>query len=137
MAPARSASFALQTSPPIALRRDRLQLVLPKLLTGEQHCIRGDRAVAIRHDGPKPGTIARAHGYANVGGNQCLRLRRNANAILVWSHMKRSGTVKRPLASNESLQGRVEADLFKIKKNRRLVRSFFKSPDAPIFLTGE
>src|SRR5215470_14847215 len=52
---------------------------------------------------------------------------------LVWSHMKRTGTAKRPLASNESLQDRVEADLFKIKNNRRLVRSFFRAPDILYF----
>jgi transposase len=48
---------------------------------------------------------------------------------LVWSHMKRTGTAKRPLAPKESLQDRVEADLFKIQKNRPLVRSFFAAPD--------
>lgn len=48
---------------------------------------------------------------------------------LVWSHMKRTGTAKRPLASNELLQDRIEADLFKIQKNPALVRSFFKAPD--------
>src|SRR5215470_10978347 len=48
---------------------------------------------------------------------------------LVWSHMKRTGTAKRPLAPKESLQNRVEADLFKIQKNRPLVRSFFGAPD--------
>jgi transposase len=47
---------------------------------------------------------------------------------LVWSHMKRTGTAKRPLAPKESLQDRVEADLFKIMKNRALVQSFFKAP---------
>jgi transposase len=44
---------------------------------------------------------------------------------LVWSHMKRTGTSKRPLASNELLQERIEADLINIKNNRTLVRSFF------------
>jgi hypothetical protein len=44
---------------------------------------------------------------------------------LVWSHMKRTGTVKRPLAAKESLQDRIEADLFKIQKSPNLVRSFF------------
>ena len=48
---------------------------------------------------------------------------------LVWSHMKRTGTAKRPLAPKESLQDRVEADLFKIQKNRPLIRSFFAAPD--------
>ena len=48
---------------------------------------------------------------------------------LVWSHMKRNGTAKRPLAKNESLQDRIEADLFEIQNNPRLVRSFFGAPD--------
>jgi len=47
----------------------------------------------------------------------------------VWSHMKRNGTAKRPLAKNESLQDRIEADLFDIQKNPALVRSFFGAPD--------
>jgi transposase len=55
---------------------------------------------------------------------------------LVWSHMKRNGTAKRPLASNESLQDRVEADLFKIKKNRALIRSFFRAPDVAYISDG-
>jgi hypothetical protein len=33
---------------------------------------------------------------------------------LVWSHMKRAGTAKRPLATNELLQDRIEADLTEI-----------------------
>ena len=48
---------------------------------------------------------------------------------LVWSHMKRTGTSKRPLASNELLQERIEADLINIQNNPALVRSFFKAPD--------
>ena len=48
---------------------------------------------------------------------------------LVWSHMKRTGTAKRPLASNEVLQERIEADLIRIQNDRALVRSFFKAPD--------
>ena len=48
---------------------------------------------------------------------------------LVWSLMKRTGTVKRPLAAKESLQDRIEADLFKIQKSPNLVRSFFRAPD--------
>ena len=43
--------------------------------------------------------------------------------------MKRTGTAKQPLAPKGSLQDRVEADLFKIQKNRHLVRSFFGAPD--------
>src|SRR4029453_12246725 len=46
----------------------------------------------------------------------------------VWSHMKRNGTAKRPLAKNESLQDRIEADLFETQKNPALVRSFFGAP---------
>jgi transposase len=48
---------------------------------------------------------------------------------LVWSHMKRNGTGKRPLAKNEALQDRIEADLFEIQNNPALVQSFFGAPD--------
>lgn len=48
---------------------------------------------------------------------------------LVWSYVKRTGTAKRPLASNELLQDRVEADLINLQNNPGLVRSFFKAPD--------
>jgi len=43
----------------------------------------------------------------------------------VWSHMKANGVSKKPLKQNESLQKRIEEDLNAIKKNRKLVRSFF------------
>jgi transposase len=52
---------------------------------------------------------------------------------LVWSHMKTYGTAKRPLASNELLQERIEAD---IQNNRSLVRSFFKAPDVAYIADG-
>src|SRR5215472_6666168 len=48
---------------------------------------------------------------------------------LVWSYVKRTGTAKRPLASNESLQDRIEADLINLQSNPGLIRSFFKAPD--------
>jgi transposase len=47
---------------------------------------------------------------------------------LVWSHMKRTGTAKKPLKAGEQLQPRIEADLLAIKKKPALVRSFFKAP---------
>lgn len=43
----------------------------------------------------------------------------------VWSHMKTNGVSKKPLKKNESMQERVEEDIINIKKNRKLVRSFF------------
>lgn len=43
----------------------------------------------------------------------------------VWSHMKQNGVSKKPLKQNESLQHRIEQDLTAIKRNRKLVRSFF------------
>ena len=55
---------------------------------------------------------------------------------LVWSHMKRTGTAKRPLALNEVLQDRIEADLINIQNNRVLVRSFFKAPDVAYIADG-
>jgi transposase len=55
---------------------------------------------------------------------------------LVWSHMKRTGAAKRPLASNEVLQERIEADLIRIQNDRALVRSFFKAPDVAYIADG-
>jgi len=43
----------------------------------------------------------------------------------VWGYMKTNGVSKKPLKQNESLQNRIEEDLQKIGKNRKLVRSFF------------
>lgn len=43
----------------------------------------------------------------------------------VWAHMKTNGVSKKPLKQNESLEKRIEEDLLKIGKNRKLVRSFF------------
>src|SRR5262249_14529432 len=48
---------------------------------------------------------------------------------LVWSYVKRTGTAKRPLATDELLQDRIEADLINLQNNRALIRSFFKAPD--------
>lgn len=45
----------------------------------------------------------------------------------VWSHMKTNGVSKKPLKQNESMRERVEADLLEIKRNKKLVRSFFKA----------
>ena len=55
---------------------------------------------------------------------------------LVWSHMKRAGTAKRPLAENELLQERIVADLINIQNNRTLVRSFFNAPDVAYIANG-
>jgi len=48
---------------------------------------------------------------------------------LVWNHMKRTGTAKRPLAAGESLHDRIDVELQQIRKNRALVRSFFRAED--------
>lgn len=47
---------------------------------------------------------------------------------LVWSHVKRTGVARNPLRAGEKLQIRVDQQLHDVKKNRRLVRSFFKAP---------
>jgi len=47
---------------------------------------------------------------------------------LVWNHLKRTGTAKRPLAKGESLHRRLDADLLAVKRRPGLVRSFFKAP---------
>ena len=43
----------------------------------------------------------------------------------VWGYMKTNGVSKKPLKQNESLRKRVEEDLQRIGKDRKLVRSFF------------
>ncbi len=46
----------------------------------------------------------------------------------VWNHLKKQGVSKKPLRHGESLRARVHADLEKIKRAPRLVRSFFRAP---------
>src|SRR6266404_5712016 len=48
---------------------------------------------------------------------------------LVWNHMKRTGTARSPMAKGESLHRRIDEELFQIKWNPALVRSFFKAED--------
>lgn len=47
---------------------------------------------------------------------------------LVWNHMKRTGTAKKPLRKGDQLQARIEADLRAIQRDPKLVRSFFHAP---------
>ncbi|MBI3063225.1 MAG: IS630 family transposase [Deltaproteobacteria bacterium] len=47
---------------------------------------------------------------------------------LVWSHVKRTGTARRPLQQGEKLQERIEAELLAVQRDRPLVRSFFRAP---------
>lgn len=44
---------------------------------------------------------------------------------LVWNQMRNVGTTKRPLKKGESLKNRAILDLENIKRNKKLVRSFF------------
>jgi len=45
----------------------------------------------------------------------------------VWNYLKGTGVARKPLRKNESLKQRVEADLAKLKGDRKLLRSFFKA----------
>jgi transposase len=47
---------------------------------------------------------------------------------LVWSHVKRTGTARRPLQKGEKLRAKIEDQLVKIQKLPSLIRSFFKAP---------
>ena len=47
---------------------------------------------------------------------------------LVWSHVKRTGTARRPLHRGETLREKIEEQLAKIQKLPSLIRSFFKAP---------
>jgi transposase len=46
---------------------------------------------------------------------------------LVWNHMRNIGTTKKPLKENESLFNRAIMDLHSIKRNKKLVKSFFQN----------
>jgi len=45
----------------------------------------------------------------------------------VWHYLKSNGVAKKPLHKDESLKERVKADLAKLKKDRKLLRSFFRA----------
>src|SRR5678816_199685 len=47
---------------------------------------------------------------------------------LVWSYIKRTGTARRPLQAGEKLEIRIDAELAAVKRNPKLVRSFFEAP---------
>src|SRR3954453_16293079 len=47
---------------------------------------------------------------------------------LVWSHVKRTGTARRPLQKGEKLREKIEEQLARIQKLSSLIRSFFKVP---------
>ena len=46
----------------------------------------------------------------------------------VWQHLKTNGVSKRPLKKDESLSERVFEDMYEIKLNKPLIRSFFHAP---------
>ncbi len=47
---------------------------------------------------------------------------------LVWSHVKRTGTARRPLQKGEKLREKIEEQLANIQKLPSLIRSFFSAP---------
>ena len=47
---------------------------------------------------------------------------------LVWSHVKRTGTSRRPLQAGEHLDERIDAELAAVQRNPKLIRSFFQAP---------
>ena len=47
---------------------------------------------------------------------------------LVWSHVKRTGTARRPLQQGEKLAGRIDQQLATVRDDPKLVRSFFMAP---------
>ena len=49
---------------------------------------------------------------------------------LVWNQMRNMGTSKKPLKKDESLQNRIILDLEKIKRNKKLIKSFFQETSA-------
>jgi len=53
---------------------------------------------------------------------------------LVWSHVKRTGTARRPLQQGEKLRERIDAELAAVRDNPKLVRSFFQAPSVAYIL---
>jgi transposase len=53
---------------------------------------------------------------------------------LVWSHVKRTGTARRPLQKGEKLAGRIDQQLADVQDNPELVRSFFRAPSVAYIL---
>ena len=47
---------------------------------------------------------------------------------LVWSHVKRTGTARRPLQKGEKLREKIEEQLAKLQKLPSVIRSFFNAP---------
>ena len=47
---------------------------------------------------------------------------------LVWSHVKRTGTARRPLQKGEKLRGRIDSELATVRDDPTLVRSFSRHP---------
>jgi len=47
---------------------------------------------------------------------------------LVWSHVKRTGTARRPLQRGETLPARIDAELHALQRAPALIRSFFHAP---------
>jgi transposase len=52
----------------------------------------------------------------------------------VWSHVKRTGTARRPLQQGEKLHERIDEELTEVRDNPRLVRSFFDAPSVAYIL---
>jgi transposase len=46
----------------------------------------------------------------------------------VWSHVKRTGVARAPLLAGESLREKIHRQLVEIKRNTKLIRSFFDVP---------
>ena len=47
---------------------------------------------------------------------------------LVWGHVKRTGTARRPLQKGEKLREKIQEQLARIQKLPSLIRSFFQVP---------
>jgi hypothetical protein len=52
---------------------------------------------------------------------------------LVWSHVKRTGVARTALRKGESLKDEIEVQLARIKTAPKLVRSFLRAPECPLY----
>jgi transposase len=57
--------------------------------------------------------------------------------MLVWSHLKRTGTARRPLHKGEKLRGRIDSELATVRDDPTLPPHSSKLLLKPIFVTAE
>lgn len=93
---------------------------------GRTWCVKG-KTPEIRVPGQRP-SISAASAVNSKGGFWFTTHKGGLKDELVWSHVKRAGTGKKPLKAGEQLPPRVDANLLSLQNNPALIRAFFHTP---------